>query len=122
LPVDSRSLSQLRRYNPEVSVGLADILHKCMAIDPRHRYTDAGALTADLERHLHHERLCGVRNRSRRELWSKWRRRRPLALARVGIGAVLFVIMGMLAAYGYASVHKARQALAEGRKHRDQGE
>src|SRR5262249_25701338 len=84
-------LPRLDRCNPHVSLGLADIVHKCLAPRPEDRYQRAGALTADLQRHLSDEPLREVRNRSRRERWRKWRRRRPLALP---LGLILAVIMG----------------------------
>jgi serine/threonine protein kinase len=68
-----------RRSNPRVSVGLSDLIQKCLAPDPDARYADAAALAADLRRHLAHRPLQGVANRSLRERWQKWRRRRPNA-------------------------------------------
>src|SRR5262249_16798299 len=52
LPLAPGPARHLRRANPSVSVGLADILARCLAHDPRHRYKDAAALAADLQRHL----------------------------------------------------------------------
>jgi serine/threonine protein kinase/Flp pilus assembly protein TadD len=70
----------LRHANPQVSPALADMLAKCMAPDPAQRYYDAGALASDLRRHLGHQPLRHVANRSLTERWHKWRRRRPYAL------------------------------------------
>ncbi len=72
----------LHRLNPHVSVGLSDLIHKCLRADPRERYPDAAALATDLRRHLNHLPLLGVPNRSPVERWRKWRRRRPSALTR----------------------------------------
>lgn len=72
-------LPPLRRCNPQVSVGLSDLIQKCLAPNPDARYPDAAALAADLRRHLAHRPLQGVPNRSLRERWRKWRHRRPNA-------------------------------------------
>jgi eukaryotic-like serine/threonine-protein kinase len=107
----------LRKQNSRVSVGLADILGKCLARAPEVRYRDGALLAADLRRHLSDLPLRGVANRSFRESWRKWRRRRPHALT---IGVLL---MAVLAAGGLALVHfsqdtnKASAALEEGRVH-----
>ena len=85
----------LRQANPKVSVGLADILDKCLQAEATRRYAHAGALAVDLKRHLHHLPLRGVRNRSLRERWQKWRRRSPHALG-MGIMAAA-VVTGTLA-------------------------
>ena len=69
-----------RGRNPEVSVGLADIVEKCLAAKPADRYHDAAALADDLRRHLSEQPLRGVANRSLVESWRKWRRRRPARL------------------------------------------
>ncbi len=71
-----------RRRNPAVSVGLADIVQKCLAPRPSDRYRDAAALADDLRRHLANLPLREVPNRSLAERWRKWRRRRPTSLTR----------------------------------------
>ncbi len=69
------------RRPPRVSVGLADILARCLARDPSDRYPDAASLAADLRRHLGDLPLRGVANRSPVERWRKWRRRHPQVAA-----------------------------------------
>jgi serine/threonine protein kinase/tetratricopeptide (TPR) repeat protein len=96
----------LRRRNPRVSPGLADLLARCLAADPASRYPGAGALAADLRRHLADLPLRGVANRSPAERWRKWRRRRPSALPLLGL-----LLTGFLAA-GLGFVHVARQTRA----------
>ncbi|MFO0909646.1 MAG: protein kinase family protein, partial [Isosphaeraceae bacterium] len=64
-----------------LSVGLTDIMRKCLAVDPAQRYPTASALADDLRRHINDQPLRGVRNRSLSERWGKWRRRHPGALA-----------------------------------------
>jgi tetratricopeptide (TPR) repeat protein len=83
----------LHRCNPQVSVGLSDIIARCLAWQAGDRYADAAALAADLRRHLHDQKLKGVRNRSWGERWQKWRRRSPgkfwmAMLAAVAVGAI----------------------------------
>jgi eukaryotic-like serine/threonine-protein kinase len=84
---------RIDKCNPEVSLSLADLLHKCLDPEPESRYLDAGALAADFRRHLADQPLRGVRNRSVLELWSKWRRRRPQSLA-------ILVLIFMVASFG----------------------
>lgn len=79
--VAKEALSPLELFNPRVSPGLADVVAKCLHPDPDGRYASAAELAGDLRRHLAHQPLRGVPNRSRRERWAKWRRRRPHAVA-----------------------------------------
>jgi len=79
----------LRRCNAQVSVGLADIIGKCLAADPRGRYASAADLATDLRLHLEDRPLRGVRNRSWVERWRKWRRRRPHGLALLAMLAIV---------------------------------
>lgn len=83
----------LRSRNRQVSVGLADIVVRCLAADPANRYQNANHLAEDLRRHIHAEPLAHVPNRSVRERWFKWRRRRPLALPVLILAAVLLAVM-----------------------------
>jgi serine/threonine protein kinase len=71
----------LRRANPQVSPGLADVVVRCLARSAEDRYPSAAALADDLRRHLADLPLRGVPNRSLGERWRKWRRRRPAGLA-----------------------------------------
>ena len=103
MPAD-RPAEQLRRFHPGVSVGLADLLGRCLAAEPDQRYQSAGEVAADLRRHLADLPLHGVANRSLSERWRKWRRRRPLALPFAGV-----VLAGVMAA-GLLIVQAARQA------------
>lgn len=79
-PIPAAGGPRLDELNPQVSPGLADIIQRCLEPEPASRYADAGALAADLRRHLADQPLRGVPNRSWRERWEKWRRRRPQAL------------------------------------------
>jgi serine/threonine protein kinase/Flp pilus assembly protein TadD len=85
-----------------VGVGLSDVVARCLAPDPRGRYPDGAALAADLRRVLNDQPLRGVRNRSLRERWRRWRRHPVLGLGLAGLLA--------LAAAGYAWQHRLGEA------------
>ena len=106
----------VRRTNREVSPGLADVIAKCIDPNPSRRYQDAGELADDLRRHLAHQPLHSVPNRSPLERWRKCRRRQPLALARAGCPALAILaaagVMG--AAYYDNQYQQAEAALKEG--------
>ncbi len=105
----------LRRRNPQVTVGLADVVARCLAVDPQRRYPDAAALATDLRCHLGDLPLRGVPNRSPLELLRKWRRRRPAALLLL-VPALFFPAAGGLArVYVGREAGKARAALASAR-------
>jgi serine/threonine protein kinase/Tfp pilus assembly protein PilF len=113
-PTGGGPLPQLSRRNAQVSDGLCDVIHKCLAHDPEDRYPDAASLAADLRRHLAHLPLQGVRNRDLRERWRKWRRRRPNAALWFGLVLALAAAGAALAAGLVERDHDARAALAEG--------
>jgi serine/threonine protein kinase/Tfp pilus assembly protein PilF len=98
---------RLDRCNPQVSVGLADIVQRCLAVDPADRYPDSAALAVDLRRHLAALPLCGVPNRSLRERWRKWRRRRPAALLWAG---ALLALAAVPTALGALALERLREA------------
>jgi serine/threonine protein kinase/Flp pilus assembly protein TadD len=112
----------LRIPNPRVSVGLADILGRCLVADPRHRYPTAAALAEDLRRHLADWPLRGAGNRSVSERLRKWRRRQPYA------PTLLFLLSAVVVGGGFYLGHygqqygAARAALAEGDGRLEQGE
>jgi serine/threonine protein kinase/tetratricopeptide (TPR) repeat protein len=94
LPLPSPHPPRLEHMNEQVSPGLADVVHRCLAGDPRGRYQDAGALAADLRRHLADLPLRGVPNRSWAERWRKWRRRRPHMLFALCLLTVALAVVG----------------------------
>jgi eukaryotic-like serine/threonine-protein kinase len=116
----------LPRANPQVSVGLSDILARCLAADPERRYPDAAALAADLRHHLDDLPLQGVANRSVRERWAKWRRRRPYALpfiACVLMGLAALMVGEVLGTRWLVERQQnAEAALAQGQEHLHRGE
>ena len=111
-------LKPLPQCNPQVSVGLADVVGKCLADDPAGRYADMAALAADLRRHLADRPLAGVRNRSLAERWRKWRRRRPHGVALAGMMLAVLTAAGAVAlgAVGHFTQRtaQARTALHDG--------
>jgi tetratricopeptide (TPR) repeat protein len=117
LPVTDNSPA-LARVNPQVSVGLSDIVGRCVARRPQDRYADAGALAGDLRRHLADEPLAGVPNRSVGERWRKWRRRRPGALRAAAVVALVAGAAGLLAADTWSGLRtrelQAERALDDG--------
>jgi serine/threonine protein kinase len=116
----------LHRRNPQVSVGLADVVGKCLAGDPAGRYPHMGALAADLRRHLADLPLAGVRNRSLVERWRKWRRRRPHGLAVAGMLLAVLAAAGAVAlaagSHFTQQAAQARAALNDGQAQMDNGE
>ena len=110
---------RLRRDNPSVSVGLADLIGKCLAPDPKDRYPEAESLAADLRRHLSDLPLRGVLNRSPSERWRKWRRRRPDFLTRVGATSAMLAVILAGASIAGERVrqrrHEAEASLIQGR-------
>jgi serine/threonine protein kinase len=106
-PAGQLPLPPLHRCNPAVSVGLADMIHKCLRREPGDRYPDARAFAADLRRHAQDLPLRGVRNRSVGERWRKWRRRRPSAVLWTALllalaTAALALVAGLLDRYARA--------------------
>jgi serine/threonine protein kinase len=116
----------LHRCNAQVSVGLSDMVGKCLAEEPARRYPDMASLATDLRQHLAHRPLVGVRNRSLVERWRKWRRRRPHRLA---VAAMLPASLTALAAAAVGAANQfgrrldaARTALHDARTQMDRGE
>ena len=94
-----------------VTPGLRAILGRCLATDPVDRYPDGASLADDLRRHLKDEPLRGVANRSLAERWGKWRRRRPDALSRTALLAMLMAAMLSLAVFAKHQLDGAKSLL-----------
>jgi serine/threonine protein kinase/Flp pilus assembly protein TadD len=107
---------RLHELNSQVSVGLSDIIHRCLAPDPAQRYSSAAELAGDLRAHLAGRPLRGVANRSLRERWRKWRRRRPLALLWASALLALTAIPAAIGMVALERLHDAREALREGQE------
>ena len=108
--------------NPEVSVGLSDLIRKCLAPKPGDRYPDAASLADDLRRHLNNLPLREVANRSPLERLRKWRRRRPGLLARsvawLSTGLALAIVFVTIGASYRQRVRAIRTDLEDGRNER----
>lgn len=115
------SRPRLEACNPQVSVGLADIIHRCLAPNAADRYPDADSVASDLRRHLTDLPLRGVPNRSWSERWSKWRRRRPSALLWTSVALVLSAALAVLAAHAVEWKNEARNTLREGQEQLQRG-
>jgi len=116
----------LQLCNSQVSIGLSDLVSKCLAHDPGDRYRHMAALATDLRRHLANLPLWGVRNRSVLERWQKWRRRRPHGVALLAMLLAVVTAVGS-AAIGTAlhcsqRIEAARTALEEGQAEIDRGD
>jgi serine/threonine protein kinase len=111
----------LHRRNHAVSVGLSDVVGKCLAPDPAERYADAAALAGDLRRHLADLPLRGVANRSLGERWGKWRRRQPFALALAAMFVAVLTVLAVALVYLAREVEDVKAALAEGQAQLDKG-
>jgi serine/threonine protein kinase/tetratricopeptide (TPR) repeat protein len=118
--------SRLRVNRPEwVSIGLVEILKKCLAPKATGRYDDPAALAEDLRRELNDLPLRGARNRSLRERFRKWRRRHPGILAWGVVGLLVSAALGVALAASIAfyrqRVEQIRLLLEDGRKGRADG-
>jgi serine/threonine protein kinase len=107
----------LYRRNPAVGVGLSDVLAKCLAREPGRRYASAGELAGDLRNVLAGRPLRGVRNRSLRERWQRWRRRRPHLPWLLVIGVALACLSLVGVRLWRQRLHQAERMLLEGRSH-----
>jgi serine/threonine protein kinase/tetratricopeptide (TPR) repeat protein len=117
LPVRCNS-PPLSDVNPAVSVGLGDVIAKCVANRSADRYADAAALADDLRRHLTDQPLLGVRNRSVGERWRKWRRRRPnrfrAAAMTASVAIALLVLLAGTSIFFHDRHEQAELALYDG--------
>lgn len=115
LPTPAQRPRPLREVHPGVSVGLADVVARCLECATEDRYPSAGLLAADLRRHLTDQPLRGVPNRSLRERWRKWRRRCPHALAAgVAMLAAIVATTGLGLSYLGRRWHDAQASLSTG--------
>jgi tetratricopeptide (TPR) repeat protein len=107
------------RRPPDVSLGLSDIIHKCLSPDPSGRYRDAAALGNDLRLHLNDLPLRGVANRSPLERFRKWRRRLGppgRQAVRLSTPAAIAVAVALTVAVGSQRLHEIGTSLEDGRR------
>ena len=115
---------------PGVPRGLSDVIRRCLESEPEERYGSVAELAEDLSRHLADRPLRHVPNRSWRERYRKWRRRRPAALpvllllvALLGVGGGAAATLGWQARERREDLRKqAVAALDEGRERARRGD
>ena len=79
-----------RRRDTGIPADIEVITLKCLEKNPAHRYADAGALAADLERWLAGEPIL-ARPAGRAERLLKWSRRKPWQAVAAGLSALTLV-------------------------------
>ncbi|MBX9653092.1 serine/threonine protein kinase [bacterium] len=111
-PIKDFNDGELRwKHSNQLSPGLNDILKRALTHDPARRYRTASEFGDDLRRHISQLPLKGVRNRSIRERWTKWRRRRPQGRAVATLAALLLLgVLGMGVVYWNQQVQNFEQA------------
>jgi serine/threonine protein kinase len=124
IPLTASPPPRLDRLNPQVSAGLADIVHKCIATQAADRYSTAAELAGDLRRHLTHHPLRGVSNRLP-ERWRKWRRRRPNVFTILILATAVVIAAGAVTTYAFrqfgGQLADARTSLEKGNHDRAAG-
>jgi len=70
----------IRALNPTVPHALDAIAARCLALSPKDRYSNAAALSYDLELFLEHRPLRNARNTSKAETARNWTRRNRVAI------------------------------------------
>lgn len=113
---DTAAGPQVARGPECASVGLRDIIARCLSADPAARYGEAAAVADDLRRHLNDLPLAGVPNRSLTERWRKWRSRSRGTLAWVSSVAGAVVTLSLLGAVYRQTADSVRSDLDDGRK------
>jgi len=123
-PADEiESRRTLRDSGLEIGRGLEDVIHKCLAQRASGRYRDAAQLATDLRCSLADLPLQGVPNRSLRERYRKWRRRKPHALPLVAATLLVLAITGTFAlTFRHERVTTARAALDQARQNMAAGD
>jgi tRNA A-37 threonylcarbamoyl transferase component Bud32/tetratricopeptide (TPR) repeat protein len=99
------------RLRPGVARDLEIICLRCLAKDPRHRYSSALALAQDLERFRAGEPILGRPEGRLRRLWRK-ARRRPVTMAILAAGLLAFVLAGALGSAALRA-HRNTHEIAE---------
>ncbi len=89
-----------RLMNPKIPRDLETICLKCLAKDPRRRYSSAAELAADLD-HWLHDRPITARPVSSLERGWRWCRRKP-AIACLSVAVAIAIIAGTYTSWRYA--------------------
>lgn len=85
---------ELRKRNPSIPLDLETICHRCLAKDPKDRFSDCYELSRDLERWLADESIAS-RRQSLVEKFQRWNRRNPLVAK---LSVALFASISLLSA------------------------
>ncbi len=85
---------ELRKRDPRIPLDLETICHRCLAKDPKDRFSDCYELSRDLQRWIADESIAS-RRQSLVERFQRWNRRNPL-VARLSIA--LFASISLLGA------------------------
>jgi serine/threonine protein kinase len=112
---------------PGSSTALEDLIRKCLASDPDERYPSGSALAEDLRLHMADRPLRFAPNRSLRERWRKWCRRRPYEWFRakallITAGVAVAIAALVWTAFLAPRFRAAEQSLIEGRILLDRGD
>lgn len=108
-----RGLPAIRRVSPRVSPTVEAIVHKCLAVDPAHRYQSANELIEDLNRHRAHLPTIHAPNPSLRERAHKWAIRNPRFVSPPSIAAaVTAVLLLVVSAVTLSSIRAERRLIA----------
>jgi eukaryotic-like serine/threonine-protein kinase len=94
---------------PDLSRGLRDIIACALRTNPEDRYGSAARLAEDLRRHLTHRPLLVAPNRSVRERFLKWRRRKPRILPSMLLAAVCIASVAALSFVHFSGVSQRRR-------------
>ncbi|MFO0965946.1 MAG: serine/threonine-protein kinase [Gemmataceae bacterium] len=104
---------------PTVTLAMTDIIAKCLCENPARRYRDGAALAGDLQRRLLDQPLVEAPNRSWRERWHCWRRRKPSFGSSLALAFIIFALLGaglnLVPRYLARRAASAQHALLEAR-------
>ncbi len=107
-----------RQIEPRLALDLETICLKCLEKDPARRYESAIALADDLRRYLDHEPIL-ARPISTTERAIKWAKRRPMAVALIGVSTIATVgMISVVVWHNVALRERLDAALAEERASR----
>lgn len=106
------STPDIRRQNPRISNGLANIVAKCLQPDPADRYLNADQLREDLRRHEQDLPLLYTPRPLARERIAKWCRRHPKLTSGSTVTAAAIAIVLMLSAFTLLKIKEVGESNA----------